>query len=152
MRHFILSVLVMMITSTTTFSQKIMKAHLGLSLDETVEQCKSVGYVLVDKGVDYAKFFLPSDGMNLVMFSSPKSKIVWFGVIAFGEGDRKYIKNTFLATYKVIKDVHGKPYEKKRKLMRWDTGPTYIYIERGKKNVKYSVVSTSAFYQVESEY
>lgn len=151
MKHFILSVVVLMITSTTTFSQKIGKAYIGLSLDETVEQCKSIGHVLIDRGDDYAKF-VTTDNMKLVMFASPKSKTVWFGVLSFGEGSKSHIKETFLTTYKLVKEAYGEPYMKRRKVMRWDVGASYVYIEKTKINVKYTVINSAAFHKIESEY
>lgn len=140
-----------MITSTTTFSQKIGKAYIGLSLDETIEQCKSVGYELTEKGDDYAKF-LTTDNMKLIMFASPDTKTVWFGVLVYGEGNKSRIKETFLATYRIVKNAYGNPYMKRRKVMRWDTGKSYVYIERTKTNVKYTVINSAAFHKIESEY
>lgn len=149
---------VMMITSTTLFSQSIGKAKLGLSLEQTITQCQSVGYELVETGEDYAKFYVPSNespydfDVTLTMFCSPKSKIVWFGVMLYSGVGKKQIKKTFLSTFRFLTDKLGEPVEKKRRYIKWDTEYTYVYLENLKTMIKYTVSSTDAWDRVESEY
>jgi hypothetical protein len=149
MKKLFFVMMVMMITSTT-FSQHIGKAYIGLSLDSTINQCKSVKYELVKKGEEYAKFLIPNSDeeydldITLTMFASPKTKTVWFGVMTLESMNKKEAKLTFLSMIRAMQKK-AVPYEKRRKIMRWDMGPSVVYIERDGLTVKCTVINTGAF-------
>jgi len=158
MKKLLFVTMVMMITSTT-FSQHIGKAYIGLSLDETIKQCKEVGYELVVKDDDYAKFLIPNNNelydldIRLIMYASPKSKTVWFGTMTFDANNKKEAKLTFLSIAKSIKEKLGDAYEKRRKCFKWDVGHAFVIVERDKNfRVKYTVISPGRFNKIESEY
>lgn len=155
MKHLTL-VMVMMITSTFTFSQKIGKVQIGLPLDETIEQCKSAKYELVDQKEEFVKFLIPNcDGeydldTRLMLFASPKSKIVWFGVMTLEAMNKKEAKLTFLSMIRTMQKK-AVPYKKRRNSMKWDMGSSVVYIERDGLTVKCTVINTQAFSKVKEE-
>jgi hypothetical protein len=158
MKHFILSVVVLMITSTTTFAQHIGKAYIGLSLDETIEQCMSVGYEFVEKGDDCATFLIPNNiheydvDVTLVMYASPATKTVWFGIMKFSANSKKEAKATFFSVNRAITEKFGNPDKKRRKVFSWTTGYSIIDVQLERTRVSYTVISTGAFNKIESEY
>lgn len=157
MKKLLFVTMVMMITSTT-FSQHIGKAYIGLSLDETIEQCKKEGYEFIEKGTDYAKFLVPNNGevydfdIRLTMFASPDTKTVWFGTMTFNTNNKQEAKLTFLDIVKLTRRKLGSPYKKSRKDFKWDVGNSLIYVEREKLKVKYTVISAGTYSKIESEY
>jgi len=157
MKHLAL-VVVMMITSTFTFSQHIGKVYIGNSMEKTIEQCNELGYELVTKDKDYLKFFVPNNNetydfdITLLLFASPESKTIWFGVMTFDTENKKEKKMLFRSMSSLLEGKHGNPYQKRRKSIKWDTGHSFVYIENTKKGVKYTVISTGSFFKVEGEY
>jgi hypothetical protein len=157
MKHLIL-VVVMMITSTFTFSQDISKNYLGKSLNRNISHYKSLNYQFVEEDSFYAKFFVPNNNetydfdITLLLFASPESKTVWFGIMTFDTENKKEKKTKFSSMVKEMKKIYGKPYKKNRKVVKWDVNGYLVYVENLKSGVKYTVINTETFFKVEGEF
>ena len=150
--------MVMMITSTFTFSQHIGGVYIGLSPDSTIELCESLGYEFIEQDNVKLKFIAPNNNLmydfdvELNMYFSPESKTVWFGTITYTNDNKREVKKEFLNMFKTLKQTLGKPYKVRRKEIDWDNGHAIISIERGDGYFKYTVISTGAFNKVLNEY
>jgi len=154
----LLFVLVMMITSTFTFSQQINKNYLGRSLSKNISHYKSLNYEFVKEESFYAKFLVPNNNetydfdINLILFASPESKTVWFGVMTFDTENKKEKKAKFSSMMEEMKEKYGKPYEKRRKVVKWEVNGYLVYVENLKSGVKYTLIDQHAYSKISSEY
>ena len=158
MKHLII-LMVMMITSTTfTFSQYVGKVFIGNSIEKTIDQCISLGYDFVEKKDDVIIFSTSTNNeisdvdARITFFASPKSKTVWFASVDLQYETKRDLKKKFLKMFRHLKDKHGNPNSVVRNRITWDDGYSFVYIEKSKNKLEYVVASTKAFADTFSEF
>jgi len=135
-------------------AQFIEQVYIGESLEKTIELGKERGHEYLETKGDVASFCVVSQlgTARLNVFASPESKTVWFGTSNYGSESRQKNKEKFEKIEQIFKEKYGDPYKIKRKEISWDNGHAYIILERKKKYVQYSVISTGAFHKTMNEF